>query len=148
MVIFPGTDAGKDGAMERLNRSNGNTWEQARRSGAVQRGTASRQDPQNGSGVTNAPESQVESAVENDSGDDNGRDRRRAPPSSRPNPIERYIACFATVRAAAEAAGVSAAMLRRMRSRGYVSTRQRALRMARACGLRLTAAELLALGAP
>jgi len=133
--------------MERLNRSNGNTWEPPRRDGETQRGTASRQDPQNGSRVTNAPESQVESAVENGSGDDNGRDRRRAPPNPRPNPIERFIACFPTVRAAAAAAGVSTAMLRRMRSRGYVSTRQRALRMALACEGRLSAAELLALGA-
>lgn len=136
--------------MERLNRSNGNTWADRRRDGACERGTASRQDPQNGSRVTNAAESQVESAVENGSRGGSGRDRRRAPPSPRPNPIERYIACFETVRAAADAAGVSTAMLRRMRSRGYVSTRQRALRMARACGFRLAAAELLALtaGAP
>ena len=49
------------------------------------------------------------------------------------------------MRAAAQAAGVSTAMLRKMRSRGYVSTRERALRMARACGFRLGAAELLAL---
>lgn len=62
-----------------------------------------------------------------------------------PNAIERYIACFATARAAAEAAGVSTAMLRRMRGRGYVSTRGRALVMAQACGFRIQAAELLAL---
>ncbi|QQP96928.1 hypothetical protein [Lysobacter enzymogenes] len=136
--------------MERLNRSNGNTWADGCDDRACQTGMASRQDPQNGSGVTNPLESQVECVVENGSRGDNGRDRRRAPPSARPNPIERYIACFVTVRAAADAAGVSTAMLRRMRARGYVSTRQRALRMARACGFRLQAAELLALhlGAP
>lgn len=63
----------------------------------------------------------------------------------RPNPVERYIACFPTARAAAEAAGISTAMLRRMRSRGYVSTRQRALLMAQACRFKVKAAELLAL---
>lgn len=63
----------------------------------------------------------------------------------RPNPVERYIACFPTARAAAEAAGISAAMLRRMRSRGYVSTRQRALLMAQACRFKVKAAELMAL---
>lgn len=62
-----------------------------------------------------------------------------------PNPVERYIACFPTARAAAEAAGISTAMLRRMRSRGYVSTRQRALLMAQACRFKVKAAELLAL---
>ena len=66
-------------------------------------------------------------------------------PGRDPNPIERYIACFATARAAAEAAGVSTAMLRRMRGRGFVSTRGRALLMAQACGFRIQAAELLAL---
>lgn len=136
--------------MDGLNRSNGNTWVDGRRDSGHERGTASRQDPQTGSRVTNAAESQVECAVENDSCGDNGHDRRRARPGPRPNPIERYIACFETVRAAALAAGVSTAMLRKMRSRGYVSTRQRALRMARACGFRVGAAELLALtqGAP
>ncbi|WP_363796927.1 hypothetical protein ABU614_17000 [Lysobacter firmicutimachus] len=64
-----------------------------------------------------------------------------------PNPIERYIACFVTARAAAEAAGVSTAMLRRMRGRGFVSTRARALLMAQACDFRIAAAELLALPA-
>lgn len=63
----------------------------------------------------------------------------------RPNPVERYIACFPTARAAAEAAGISTAMLRRMRSRGYVSTRQRALLMAQACRFKVKAAELMAL---
>ena len=69
----------------------------------------------------------------------------RLPSAREPNAIERYIACFATARAAAEAAGVSTAMLRRMRGRGYVSTRGRALVMAQACGFRIQAAELLAL---
>jgi len=70
--------------------------------------------------------------------------RRRAQRES-PNPIERYIACFATAREAASAAGVSAAMLRRMRVRGYVSTRARALQMAQACEFRIEAVELMAL---
>ncbi|MGO1072881.1 hypothetical protein [Lysobacter sp. CA199] len=80
------------------------------------------------------------------SGDSGGRGRRK-PTSRSPNPIERYIACFATAREAAQAAGVSAAMLRRMRVRGYVSTRQRALLMAQACGFKLEPAELMALTA-
>lgn len=66
-------------------------------------------------------------------------------PPRRPNPVERYIACFPTARAAAEAAGISAAMLRRMRGRGYVSTRHRALLMAQACRFKVKPAELLAL---
>lgn len=70
--------------------------------------------------------------------------RRRARGES-PNPIERYIACFDTAREAAAAAGVSAAMLRRMRVRGYVSTRARALLMAQACSFRMEAVELMAL---
>ncbi|WP_394537443.1 hypothetical protein PRJ39_14800 [Lysobacter enzymogenes] len=131
--------------MEGLNRSNGNTWAHGRRYRVREGREASRQRPQNGSRVTNATEPQVESATENLAGSGSGRDRRRAPPSAPPNPIERYIACFDTVRAAATAAGVSATMLRRMRSRGYVSTRQRALLMARACGFRLAPAELMAL---
>lgn len=131
--------------MEGLNRSNGNTWAHGGRVGVREPRMASRQDPQNGSRVTNEAEPQVESATENTAGGGDGRDRRRAPPSASPNAIERYIACFATVRAAAEAAGISTAMLRRMRSHGYVSTRQRALVMARACGFRLAPAELMAL---
>ncbi|MGO1000955.1 hypothetical protein [Lysobacter sp. CA196] len=71
-------------------------------------------------------------------------ERRRAQHES-PNPIERYIACFVTAREAASAAGVSAAMLRRMRVRGYVSTRARALLMAQACEFRVEAVELMAL---
>ncbi|RDZ28662.1 hypothetical protein [Lysobacter silvisoli] len=64
------------------------------------------------------------------------------------NPILRYIACFATVSAAARAAGISTEMLRQMRIKGFVSTRNRALRMAEACGGRLEPAELMALPAP
>ncbi|RPE81599.1 hypothetical protein [Vulcaniibacterium tengchongense] len=61
------------------------------------------------------------------------------------NPIVRYVACFGSVREAAQAAGVSTEMLRRMRKRGYVSTRQRALQMAQACQFRVKATELMAL---
>lgn len=61
------------------------------------------------------------------------------------NPVTRYVACFATVQAAASAAGITTEMLRRMRKRGYVSTRKRALVMARACGFRVEATELMAL---
>lgn len=61
------------------------------------------------------------------------------------NAITRYIACFGSVGAAALAAGVTTEMLRRMRLRGYVSTRDRALRMANACGFRVGPAELLGL---
>lgn len=131
--------------MEGLKCSNGNTWANGRRGRGRKSRAPSRQDRQNGSGVTNPPESQVECAHENAANGGNGHDRRRSPPSARPNPIERYIDCFETVRAAADAAGVSASMLRRMRVCGYVSTRERALRMARGCGFRLTAAELMAL---
>ncbi|HZX77705.1 hypothetical protein [Lysobacter sp.] len=61
------------------------------------------------------------------------------------NPVERYVACFQTVQAAAKAAGISGEMLRRMRKRGFVTTRKRALIMARACGFRVEATQLLAL---
>lgn len=62
-----------------------------------------------------------------------------------PNPIERFIACFDSAREAAEAAEVSREMLRKMRHRGYVSTRDRALVMAGACRNRVKPAALLAL---
>ncbi|WP_157489293.1 hypothetical protein [Lysobacter sp. Root916] len=65
--------------------------------------------------------------------------------NSRENPIQRYVACFATVGLAAKAAGVSTEMLRQMRIRGFVSTRNRALRMAEACAGRVSAVELMAL---
>jgi hypothetical protein len=61
------------------------------------------------------------------------------------NPVERYVACFETVTAAASAAGISSEMLRRMRKRGFVTTRKRALVMARACGFQVDARQLLAL---
>lgn len=61
------------------------------------------------------------------------------------NPVERYVACFQTVQAAALAAGISGEMLRRMRKRGFVTTRKRALIMARACGYQVDAMQLLAL---
>lgn len=61
------------------------------------------------------------------------------------NPVERYVECFANYQAAALAAGVSTEMLRRMRKRGFVTTRKRALLMARACGFRVDAIELMAL---
>lgn len=62
------------------------------------------------------------------------------------NDVERYTAVFPSVRAAAAAAGISTEMLRRMRRQGYVATRERALRMAEACGHRVSAAGLLGLG--
>lgn len=61
------------------------------------------------------------------------------------NPVERYVECFNSCGAAAQAAGISTEMLRRMRKRGYVTTRKRALIMARACSFRVDAIELLAL---
>lgn len=61
------------------------------------------------------------------------------------NPVTRYVACFATVQAAASAAGITTEMLRRMRKQGYVTTRKRALVMAQACGFRVEATQLMAL---
>jgi len=61
------------------------------------------------------------------------------------NPVERYVACFPSCQMAAEAAGISSEMLRRIRRRGFVTTRKRALLMARACGFRVDAIELMAL---
>ena len=61
------------------------------------------------------------------------------------NPVERYVECFNSCGAAAQAAGISTEMLGRMRKRGYVTTRKRAPIMARACSFRVDAIELLAL---
>lgn len=61
------------------------------------------------------------------------------------NPIEQFIELFPTVGAAADAAGVTREQLRKFRHRGYVSTRERALHMARACRNRVSPARLLAL---
>lgn len=61
------------------------------------------------------------------------------------NPIERFVSCFPSVTAAAEGAGVSREMLRQIRHRGYVSTRERALVMSKACNGKVKPAELLAL---
>ncbi|MBU8977972.1 MULTISPECIES: hypothetical protein [unclassified Lysobacter] len=61
------------------------------------------------------------------------------------NPVDRYVACFPSCQIAAAAAGVSTEMLRRMRRCGFVTTRKRALLMARACGFRVDAIELLGL---
>lgn len=63
------------------------------------------------------------------------------------NPVERFVACFGTVKEAALAAQVSTEMLRKMRLQGYVSTRDRAITMAVACQNRVPAAELLAVAA-
>lgn len=131
--------------MDRLKRLTGNTWAHGRMN--------------MGPGSRPAKAASVRAAAETDSPNGGGGSERsgaggRAPPARSPagaarpprsNPIDRYIACFRTVRAAAEAAGISTAMLRRMRSRGYVSTRTRALLMAQACGFRVKPAELLAL---
>lgn len=64
------------------------------------------------------------------------------------NDVERYTAVFPSVREAAAAAGISTEMLRRMRRQGYVATRERALRMAEACGHHVTAAGLLGVDPP
>lgn len=63
------------------------------------------------------------------------------------NPVEAFAGLFPTLSEAAAAAGVSREMLRRMRQRGFVSTRDRALVMAKASGGRVSAAELLAVEA-
>lgn len=63
------------------------------------------------------------------------------------NPIEQFIELFPTVGAAANAAGVTREQLRKFRHRGYVSTRDRALHMARASRNRVSAARLLNLPA-
>jgi hypothetical protein len=131
--------------MERLDRFDGSTRADGGRRTRDPRQAASRQDPQTVNRITIADESQVESGVESrrrGASDGPGGGRKPVKPG---NPIERYIACFATARAAAGAAGVSTAMLRRMRSRGFVSTRGRALLMAQACGFKVKPAELLAL---
>lgn len=62
------------------------------------------------------------------------------------NPIERFVRCFPTVTAAAEAAEVSREMLRKLRHQGYVTTRDRALVMSEACKGKVKPSELLALG--
>lgn len=62
------------------------------------------------------------------------------------NPIERFVRCFPSISAAAEAAEVSREMLRKLRHQGYVSTRDRALVMSRACKGKVKPSELLALG--
>ncbi|MEH6417169.1 hypothetical protein [Pseudomonas sp. CGJS7] len=106
---------------------------------------ARRRAAQTGNRVTIVAEPQAESGVESRGRGASGRRGRGKPSSRSPNPIERYIACFPTAREAAQAAGVSGAMLRRMRVRGYVSTRERALVMAQACRFKIKPAELLAL---
>lgn len=63
------------------------------------------------------------------------------------NPVELFTALFPTVADAAAAAGVSPQMLFRMRRRGFVSTRDRAVRMAEASQGRVSAAQLLAVDA-
>ena len=132
--------------MDRLKRLTGNTWAHGR----MNMGPGSR--PAKAASVRDAAE--TDSPNGGGGSDRSGRSGTSPPgaaphpdplPPRRPNPVERYIACFPTARAAAEAAGISTAMLRRMRSRGYVSTRTRALLMAQACGFRVKPAELLAL---
>lgn len=65
-----------------------------------------------------------------------------------PNPVARYARCFETLTEAARAAEISTEMLRRMRLRGYVSTRDRAILMSQACNGKVAAAELLAVDNP
>lgn len=69
-------------------------------------------------------------------------------PAQTANPVDRFVSCFGTVGEAATAAGVSTEMLRRMRHRGYVTTRDRAMVMAEACKHHVKAAELLAVAKP
>lgn len=64
-------------------------------------------------------------------------------PAHDANPIEQFIELFPSVGEAAEAAGVTREQLRKFRHRGYVSTRDRALRMAKACHNRLSPARLM-----
>lgn len=137
--------------MERLDRFDVSTATHGRAKSQRRRARAFRQNAQTVKSVTLGAKTQVESGargkVLDASGGQGGEDGTGSGgvAAPRPNPIVRYIACFATANAAAEAAGVSAAMLRRMRVRGYVSTRDRALRMARACRFKVKPAELMAL---
>ena len=64
-------------------------------------------------------------------------------PAPDANPIVQFIELFPTVGDAAAAAGVTREQLRKFRHRGYVSTRDRALHMARACSNRLSPARLM-----
>lgn len=61
------------------------------------------------------------------------------------NPIVRYARCFDSNIEAANAVGISTEALRKMRLRGYVSTRDRALQMARACNGKVAVTDLLGL---
>lgn len=57
--------------------------------------------------------------------------------------LARYVACFPTIGEAAVAAGVSREQLRKMRRRGHVPTRDRALVMYEACRRRVAPADLM-----
>lgn len=57
--------------------------------------------------------------------------------------MDRWVSLFPTLTEAAAAAGVTREMLRQMRRRGYVTTRDRAVRMAKAVHDSVRAAELL-----
>lgn len=63
------------------------------------------------------------------------------------NPVAQFEACFRTKREAAAAVSLTREMLRLHRIRGYVSTRDLAMRMEAACGGRVSAARLLAVDA-
>jgi hypothetical protein len=64
------------------------------------------------------------------------------------NPVIQFESCFATKIAAAKAAGLTREMLRLHRNRGYVTTRDLAVRMEKACGRAVSATQLLALDKP
>lgn len=59
------------------------------------------------------------------------------------NPVERFVDCFPSVSAAAEAAQISREMLRRYRRLGHVTYRDRAIAMSEACGGRVSPQDLL-----
>lgn len=63
------------------------------------------------------------------------------------NAITTYENHFNTKRAAAAAVGITTEMMRIHRLRGYVKTRDLALRMEAACGRKVKAAALLGLSA-
>lgn len=64
------------------------------------------------------------------------------------NPLVRFENCFRTKIEAAKAADLTREMLRLHRKRGYVTTRDLAMRMEVACNRKVTAAELLGIDGP
>ncbi len=64
------------------------------------------------------------------------------------NPVERYVAAFPTVTAAAAAVDRTYEWLRQVRDAGVVGRRSTAAAMELACGGVVTAAELMGFGVP